>query len=153
MAEYHQGKYRPTNPSKYRGDPRNIIYRSGWELKLMRRLDLDKNVIQWSSEENVLTYKSPIDNRYHRYFVDMWVMFRSSEGTIEEALIEVKPHKQTIPPRPLPKGKKPTKSFMREVVEWGKNSAKWAAAREYCHKRGMKFIIMDEYALGIKKRR
>ena len=34
-----QGKFRPKNPSKYKGDPTNIIYRSSWELTVFKYLD------------------------------------------------------------------------------------------------------------------
>ena len=57
----YQGKFRPRNPSKYAGDPTNIIYRSHWELKLMSYLDKHTHVMKWSSEEVVIPYKSPID--------------------------------------------------------------------------------------------
>ena len=28
---HHQGKFKPQNPEKYKGDPMNIIFRSSWE--------------------------------------------------------------------------------------------------------------------------
>ena len=37
-------------------------------------------------------------------------------------IIEVKPKKYTVEPK-IPKRK--TKSFVKEVYEWGKNTAKW----------------------------
>jgi hypothetical protein len=52
MATY-KGFFKPKNPKKYRGDPTNIIYRSGWELKLMLYLDDHKEVVSWGSEEVV----------------------------------------------------------------------------------------------------
>ena len=66
----YKGKYRPTHPSKYRGKPTNIIYRSLWELKFMKYCDSNKNILEWGSEEVIVPYRSPIDNRYHRYFPD-----------------------------------------------------------------------------------
>ena len=54
---------------------------------------------------------------------------------------EVKPKKYTVEPK-IPKRK--TKSFVREVYEWGKNTAKWKAAREYCRDRNMDFVILTE---------
>ena len=41
-------------------------------------------------------------------------------------IIEVKPKKYTVEPK-IPKRK--TKSFVREVYEWGKNTAKWKGKR------------------------
>ena len=56
-------------------------------------------------------------------------------------IIEVKPKKFTKKPQ-IPKRK--TKAFVKEVYEWGRNSAKWEAAREYCRDRNMDFIILTE---------
>ena len=65
MATY-KGFFKPKNPQKYRGDPTNIIYRSGWELKLMLYLDEHKDVVNWGSEELIIPYRSPIDGKVHR---------------------------------------------------------------------------------------
>jgi hypothetical protein len=143
-----QGFFKPSNPIKYKGDPTKIEYRSGWELKLMSRLDRDPNVIWWQSEETIIPYRSPIDNRIHRYFVDFTVKSKDINGGTKTRLIEVKPASQCRPP-PLMEGKK-TKRYINEVMRWGVNSAKWKAAREYCKDRGYEFIIMTEKELGIK---
>ena len=40
----YRGRYIPSNPKKYKGDPSNIIYRSLWERKFMVYCDAnDKN--------------------------------------------------------------------------------------------------------------
>lgn len=143
-----QGFFKPSNPNKYKGDSTNIQYRSGWELKLMSRLDKDPNVIWWQSEETIIPYRSPIDNRIHRYFVDFTVKTKDINGGTKTRLIEVKPASQCRPP-PLMEGRK-TKRYINEVMRWGVNSAKWKAAREYCKDRGYEFIIMTEKELGIK---
>ena len=80
-----KGIYKPKNISKYRGDYRNIVYRSGLELKFMRYLDGNDSILKWSSEEIVIPYRSPIDGKVHRYFPDFWV--KTSQG---ETLIEIK---------------------------------------------------------------
>lgn len=147
MATY-KGIFKPRNPQKYKGDPTNVIYRSGWELKVMHRFDNDPNVIWWSSEETIIPYRSPIDNRIHRYFVDFTAKLNTKEG-MKTVLIEVKPAKQTQPPV-LTEGKKKSKKYMNEVMTWGVNSAKWKAAREYCKDRGWSFLIFTEKELGIK---
>lgn len=146
MAKY-QGYYKPRNPDKYKGDPTNICYRSGWELKVMQRFDADSNVIWWCSEETAIPYRSPIDNRIHRYYVDFTARMKTTDGT-KTVLIEVKPAAQCRPP-PIMEGKK-TKRYISEVMTWGVNSSKWKAAREYCKDRGFEFIIMTEKELGIK---
>jgi hypothetical protein len=147
----YQGRFKPKNPTKYMGDPTNIIYRSGWELKLMSYLDTHVNVLQWSSEEVVIPYKSPIDGRRHRYFPDFYLEQINTNGIKEKILIEVKPKYQTVPPVvQTTKTKKPTKRYINEVKTWGINQAKWIAAEEFCKDRGWKFQIMHEDHLGIK---
>ena len=147
----YQGRFKPKNPTKYMGDPTNIIYRSGWELKLMSYLDTHVNVLQWSSEEVVIPYKSPIDGRRHRYFPDFYLEQINTNGIKEKILNEVKPKYQTIPPVvQTTKTKKPTKRYINEVKTWGINQAKWIAAEEFCKDRGWKFQIMHEDHLGIK---
>jgi hypothetical protein len=47
------------------------------------------------------------------------------------------------------RNQKPTKRYLREVMTWGINSAKWKAAEEYCKDRKWKFVIMTERELGI----
>lgn len=143
----YKGYFRPKNPSKYKGDPTNIIYRSSWEVKLMSYLDAHPDVVQWASEELVIPYRSPLDNQIHRYFPDFWVKKRSSDGTIETLVIEVKPLKQTKEPTPSTKR---TKQYIREVATWAINQAKWTAAKMYCEDRNWKFMTMTERDLGIK---
>lgn len=148
----NKGFFRPKNPSRYKGDPTNIIYRSSWEFKLMTYLDVHPDVIEWSSEEFCVPYRSPVDGKVHRYFPDFKVKQRNTQGVIETVVIEVKPHKQVLPPviSTTTKTNKPTKRYLNEVVTYGINQAKWKAARSYCADRNWKFLIMTENELGIK---
>jgi hypothetical protein len=143
----YTGKFIPRNPKKYKGDPTNIIYRSSWELKFMFRIDLDPNVISWGSEEIVIPYRSPIDNKIHRYFVDFILTIINKQGIKETILIEIKPKIQTAPPKVQ---KKITKKYVSEVKTWGVNEAKWKAAKEFCEDRKWKFQILTEKELGVK---
>jgi hypothetical protein len=68
MSKFMQGRFKPMNPQKYKGDPSNIIYRSSWELKLLQYLDKHPQIDWYASEELVIPYMSPIDGRMHRYF-------------------------------------------------------------------------------------
>lgn len=145
----YKGTFKPRNPAKYKGDPTNIIYRSRWELMVMQKLDSHPDVIEWSSEEVVIRYRSPIDNRIHRYFVDFYVKQRNKYGETEVNLIEVKPFKQTQPPAVMEGKGKPTRRYLNEVMTWGVNSAKWKAAREFCADRGWNFVIITEKELGL----
>jgi len=147
MATY-KGYFKPTNPNKYRGNPQNIIYRSRWEYLVMDRFDKDPNVVSWGSEEVVVPYKSPIDGRFHRYFVDFIVTVINKEGVKETSLIEVKPLAQTRPP--VIQENKRSRRYINEVMTWGVNSAKWEAAKEFCKDRGWKFLIFTEKEIGVK---
>ena len=142
----YKGFYRIANPSKYRGDIHNVIYRSSWELRFMKYCDHNSAIVEWGSETMIIPYKSPVDNKIHRYFVDFYVKIKDSEGKITKYLIEIKPEKFTKPPE-IPKRK--TKRFIEEVFNYGTNQAKWKAANEYCQDRGMKFLVLTEKDLGI----
>lgn len=144
---YHKRKYTPINREKYEGDPTNIIMRSSWETKFAIWCDTNPSILKWSSETTVIPYVCPTDRRAHRYFVDFKIKVQESNGNIKTYLVEIKPDAQTKPPQP---GKKKTKQYITEVMTWGKNDAKWKAAREYCKNRGYEFVILTEYHLGIK---
>ena len=113
---------------------------------VMQKLDAHPDVLEWSSEEINIRYRSPIDNRIHRYFPDFYMKRRSTNGTIESFIIEVKPKAQTKPPKVQ---SKPTKRYINEVATWGINSAKWAAAEEFCKDRGWTFMTITEDELGL----
>ena len=144
----YNGKYYPRYPKKYKGDPTNIVYRSLWERKFMNYCDLTENVSEWQSEEFWIPYRSPIDNRVHRYFPDFYIKYKDSSGKRRSVVIEVKPKSQTKMPPQNPK--KRTKSWAYSVRTYAVNQAKWKAAREFCKDRNIEFIIMTEHELGIK---
>lgn len=143
----YKGRFTPKNPKKYKGDPTNIIYRSLWERKVMVYLDENPNILEWGSEEIVIPYISPVDNRYHRYFPDFHVKAKTKDGSISTMILEVKPKAQTKEPT---KKKRITKQYITEVTTWGVNQAKWKAATEYCLDRGWEFKLITEDHLGIK---
>lgn len=112
----------------------------------MMYLDSHPDVISWSSEELAIPYRSPIDNKIHRYFPDFIVKKKNPHGVVECLMIEVKPLNQVNPP--LQKSKS-SRKFINEVKTYGVNSAKWKAAKEYCELKKWKFLIMTEKELGI----
>ena len=142
----HSGKFRPKNIKKYKGEVSNIFYRSSWELKIMRFFDLNNKIDWWKSEEIVIPYVSPTDGKRHRYFPDF--LYGTLSGSTY--LVEVKPKKQTRPPK---KKTVITEKYVREVFEWGKNEAKWKAAVDFCKQKNWIFQIWTEdqiKELGIK---
>lgn len=141
----NKGRFRPKNPQKYKGDATNIIYRSTWEIKVMRYLDENPNIIWWGSEELPIPYLSPIDKKKHRYFPDFIAKIRKNDGKVMTYIIEVKPEKQTKPPTQ----KRKTKTFIQESMTYEVNKAKWYAAEEFCKDHGWQFLILTEKHLGI----
>ena len=144
----YRGRYYPTHPKKYKGNPSNIIYRSLWERKFMVYCDNNKNILEWGSEEIIIPYLSPWDGKIHRYFPDFYIKVKQSDGGLKKFVIEVKPKKQCKPPDSSPKRK--TKRWFSEVRTWGVNEAKWKYATEWCKDNGMEFKILTEDDLGIR---
>jgi len=133
----YKGRFRPSNPKKYRGDFTNIIYRSLWELKFMRECDSHPDIVEWASEEIVISYRNIVDGKMHRYFPDFWIRKINNDIT----LVEIKPSTQSVPPQ---KKSKITKRYIEEVTTWGTNLSKWRAAQQYCDKRGWAFMVLTE---------
>lgn len=145
----YKGRYRVINPVKYKGDLQEITYRSSWELRFMKWCDLNPSVLEWGSETIIIPYKSPVDSRIHRYFVDFYIKVKSKDGSITKYLIEIKPERFTKPPA-IPERK--TKRFIEEVFQYGVNQAKWTAANEFCLDRGLKFLVLTEKDIGLEYR-
>ena len=137
--------FKPKNPEKYRGDVNNIVSRSSWETHFMRYCDTNSAVLEYSSEEIIVPYYFALDEKMHRYFPDFLIRVRKADGSIETLLIEIKPRSQIQKPR----CKKLTESNKEKIETWLKNQAKWKAAEIYASQRGWKFVVMDEYDLGI----
>lgn len=144
-----KGKYTPKNISKYKGNWKNIVHRSGWERQVMKYLDENESVVEWASEEHVIPYLSPIDGRYHRYFVDFWLKVQRPDGTLREYLWEVKPHAQSIQPT-LTESATPSQKrrYALNVRTYAVNAAKWKAARAICEQKGWTFHIITEKQLA-----
>lgn len=144
MAEkrYFQGRFCPKHPEKYKGDPTKIFWRSSWELQVMKWLDGHSSIVEWSSEETIIPYMSPIDRKYHRYFPDFKISINKG-GLLEHYIVEVKPKAQTKPPKKKATGK-PSKAYVRQVETYLVNSAKFEAAQQYCEKKGYKFMLITE---------
>jgi hypothetical protein len=83
MAESIKSKYRPSFPSKYKGDPNNIICRSSWERKFCHWCDLNESILEWGSEEFYIPYISPVD----KVFISISRLYYQSE---EKALDKLK---------------------------------------------------------------
>lgn len=143
----YKGKFKPSFPEKYKGDPTNIIYRSLWELKFLRYCDLNENILEYSSEEIMIPYLDKSTSKVRKYFPDAYIKVKQPDGVIKKYLIEIKPAKQTVPP---PRPKRQTKKYIAEAMEFVKNQSKWEAAKEWCLDHGYEFKVLTESELGIK---
>jgi len=141
----YKGWFKPRNPKKYKGDANGIVYRSSWELRVMKYLDDNPAVIWWASEELPIRYVSPIDQKVHRYFPDFIVRIKRKDGQETTMVLEVKPYRQTQ--RPVQKRK--TQKFINEMATYAVNQEKWKAADLFCKEHGWQFKLITEKELGI----
>ena len=146
----YRGKYVPENIAKYKGDVFGIWYRSLLERQVMVYLDRNSNVLEWSSEEIIIPYSSPVGNKIRRYFPDFYVKVKAVDGSIREWIWEVKPEKETRPPvaktqkELLTETRAKRRRYTLEVIKYGINKNKWEAAQRYCAARGWKFYVITE---------
>ena len=108
---------------------------------------MNNSIISWASEEFSIPYVSPKDNRVHKYYPDYLIKVKEKNDMIKTYVVEVKPYKQTLPPK-TPKRK--TKSYLTECVTYAVNQAKWKAAKEFCEDHRIEFKVVTEKELGIR---
>jgi len=121
--------------------------RSSWETRFASWCDKNPAVVKWLSEETVVPYRCPTDDRIHRYFVDFQIQVKQKDGLLKTYLVEVKPFSQTQPP--VYPGRQ-TQRYLTESMTFIKNQAKWKAATEYAKDRNWEFKIITEHELGLK---
>ena len=163
-ARYHQGVYYPRHPEKW--VTKENIYRSSWEEKFMQYLDNNPNVIRCGSEPISVQYRNPIKNLEYcvknnldpkdprnfqiaNYWLDFWCEMKMGDGSVKKFFIEVKPHAETVAPKPLNESAKlrDKKKFNRQASTYLVNTYKWAAAKKFCQDRGCEFMIVTERTL------
>ena len=143
------GQYIPRNPKKYVGRY-PLVTRSSWERSFMQWLDVNPNVIEWSSESIYIAYFDPVQKKRRRYFPDFYMLLKDNNGNIQQYIIEIKPFKETHPPCNR-NSNKSRKTLLYEQKTWATNEAKWNAAIQWCSKMNMVFRIMTEKELFGKK--
>jgi hypothetical protein len=141
----YKGRFTPKHRSKYKGDSENVVYRSSWELRVMKWLDENPSVIWWASEELIIKYRSPLDQKIHRYFPDFIVRLKQTNGAESTVVIEIKPQKQTV----KPEQKRKTKRYLQEAATYAVNQEKWRAADLFCKEHGWQFKVLTEKDIGI----
>jgi hypothetical protein len=145
----YKGRFVPSHPEKYDGDPTKIVYRSHWEYRFMSYLDTNSGVVKWSSEEVIVPYFDGASNKWRRYFPDFVVVVKQGEGTLTQ-MIEIKPHKECSPPVKSPTAKT-NRRYLKESMTYITNQCKWKAAEEFCADRNWKFKVVTERDMGLIK--
>ena len=143
--KWRQGIFTPKNQNKFIGS--KAVYRSGLELKFFRFCDDNPNILEWGSENIIVPYISPLDNRAHRYYVDNYIAIKEGSEVVKY-LVEIKPSKQTKPPTTKYRKRQ---HLLYEQKQYVINQAKWKAAKEFCKKKGFTFIILTEKELIFKR--
>jgi hypothetical protein len=136
-----KGIFKPKNPQKYKGNSKNIIYRSSYELDYMIRLDENERVVAWASEEISIPYFHPFKQRMARYYPDMLFEIKNNDNTTSKLLVEIKPANQLAQPV---RGKRAMKTYMEEMMTWTVNQTKWQAAKKWCEHANAKFIVVTK---------
>lgn len=135
--------YKPIHPEKYVGQlvrgEHVIVCRSGWERTFCKQLDLNPNVLKWSSEEVIVPYRDPLNGRKRRYFPDFLVKINDKNDKIKTIMIEIKPFTQTQKPKP-----RKTDKYLKEEYTYAVNKAKWKAAELMCEAKGWTFLVVTE---------
>lgn len=163
--KYKQGNFIPDNKDKVikLNSQGGIYYRSGYELKIYRYLDLNPNVVRWGAEfiEIPYTKRSVKKTKWgeyqwtessHRYYPDVYYELKKSDGSISKVLAEIKPYSETKQPV-LSKSatKKQLENFEYSMNLWNANMYKWKQAIEYSSNREMKFVIISEKYINMLK--
>lgn len=119
----------------------HVNYKSSLELAGVRYADFNKHIVKWSLEPFAIKYVKPSDGKKHRYYIDMFIEFKTGE----KFLVEIKPKSQTVPPaKPKKNTQKNQMNYQKALMTYHINSAKWKAAREFAKINNMRFIILTE---------
>ena len=148
-SRQRKSQFIPKNTDKYIGTY-PIVCRSEWERMVCQWLDRNNNVIKWSSENTVIPNYDPVQMKKRRYYPDFFAEMKTKNGSVKY-IIEVKPHKETVPP--VKKGKKTSKTKLFQEATYLTNMAKFKAAEQYCSKLNYKFKVLTEKQLFRKGRR
>ena len=131
----YRGKYKVKVPDKYLGDPSKVTYRSSWEYEVFKFFEQSNKIVSWASEEIIIP---DLDHKgqKHRYFPDVY--FEHANG--KKYLVEIKPLAQTRPP----KEGKSKRRFIKEQIRYKINQNKWIAAKDFCDRHGLVWMVWTE---------
>lgn len=133
-SKFHQGVVDSHKLRKYFDSCKNepVIYRSGLEYQFIQFCENSPTVAKWASEVLKIPYYSRLDGKECNYYPDY--VIENSKGV--RCVVELKPYNQTVKPDMT------DSNWLKE--QWIKNVDKWNAAKEFCDKNGLKFIIITE---------
>ena len=134
MTKFAQGVYEVVNKQKYVGT-KQPYYRSSWELAFMRMCDSHPNILKWASENIKIPYRNPVTGKHTNYVPDFMIHYIDKTGSEHVELIEIKPSTQTTLENSRNK---------KEALTVAVNAAKWAAAQEWCQRKGIRFKVINE---------
>jgi len=134
------------NPEKYvgLGTP---MYRSSWELAVMKMCDENPSIQNWASESIKIPYRDPLTGKNTVYVPDFLVVYVDRNQKHHTELWEIKPKNQAVLESV---GKNPYNQ-----AQYIKNMAKWQVARQWSKKHGITFRVLTEddiFHLGGKRR-
>ena len=155
-----QGWYRVLNPEKFISQVQEsktvmkstrmnegfleINFKSNLERIGLKYCDMNKYVKKYSLEPFPIKYCSPVDNKVHRYFVDLYIEFENNQ----KFLVEIKSSGETKEPKlPSKKTQKAMMNYQKALQTFAVNTAKWKSAEAFCKEKGMRFIILTENEL------
>lgn len=141
FSNTYKGIYKPQYPEKWINN--TISYLSLWERRTFKFLENHPNVVKIGSETKVVRYYDETSQAERSYYIDLEIYFKSGA----KYLIEIKPHKQTIPPELRNKKGIRKNVKLSEAMLYKKNVSKWKSARNYAEKNGFIFEIWTEIKL------
>ena len=148
--KYYQSYFVPKNPKKCTNVRRGqqIFARSSWETRMFNWLDLNENVLEWGSEIVKVPYIFDVDQKLHNYIPDILCRIKENDNKIQVYLLEIKPQKQTQPPKvPRNKTKKAVKNYAYAKQQYIQNQNKWKYAKSFCEGKKWKFRLVTEQNL------
>ena len=133
---FAKSHYKLKNPEKYigLGTP---LYRSSWEMAVMKMCDENPSIQQWASESIKIPYRDPLTGKHTVYVPDFLVVYVDKFQKQHAELWEIKPKNQAVLESV---GKNPYNQ-----AQYVKNMAKWQVARQWAKKAGLVFRILTEH--------
>lgn len=164
---YYQSFFKPENPGKcvnlqlvesFKVCPKDNVRmksfgkppyaRSSYESRMFKWLDTNKNVLSWGSEVIQLDYINRNDKQLHKYWVDVYMVMKHSDGLVRKHIVEIKPKKKTLPPKPpKKKSRKAMFNYEMAMAEFVQNKSKWDAAIKWADSNGFVFSVVTEEEL------